>query len=86
MFNKAKNPKIKAALVLKVALYLYTPSYFLKEALQVVSCGDSAAYFLRKIIEVKRIIKLILEAFDGSWFFMLPTVNEYTEFFNSILP
>ena len=37
MFDKAEYPKVKAALVLKVALYLDTPAYLLKEALQVIS-------------------------------------------------
>ncbi len=74
MFNKAKYPKVKAAFILKVTLYLNAPAYLLKEALQVISGRYSAAYFLGEIIEVKRIIKLILEALDCSWFFMLPPV------------
>ena len=74
MFDKAEYPKVKAALVLKIALYLDTPAYLLKEALQMISSWDGASYLFWKIVEVKRIIKLVLEAFDSPRLKILPPV------------
>ena len=86
MFDKAKYPKVKAAFILKVALYLNAPSNLFKEAFQVVSCGDGATYLFWKIIKVKRVIKLILEAFNSLWLKILPSVHEYPESLDCFLP
>ena len=86
MFDKAEYPKVKAAFVLKIALYLNAPAYLFKEALQVISGRYSAAYLFREIIEVKRIIKLILEAFNSPRLKILPAIHKYPESLDSLMP
>ena len=79
MFYKPKNPKIKAAFIFKVTLYLDTPTYLLKEALQMIGGRYRRAHLFWKIIEVKRMIEFILEALDCFRFKIMPFVYKEPE-------
>ena len=48
--------------------------------------GYGRAYFLWKIIKVKRMIEFVLEAFYCPWFFMLPAGNKQPESPDSFMP
>jgi hypothetical protein len=69
------SPNIQR-LRLRSFLKLNAPAYLFKEAFQVIRGGYSASYFLGKIIEVKRIVKLILKALNGPRLLILPSVDK----------